>query len=128
MENEERDSPDASYTAFIDAVVSAGTVWGLSDEQGWVTVPSAEDESVPVMPFWADEADAAACATDQWHDLAPEALLLDEFMASWLPGMETDGLRVGVAWTPDLEGVEVPPLELQADLESRIGEQFDDDQ
>ena len=116
------DVPDPGYRAFIEQVVTTGVVWGLSDADGWVVAPGAEDEQIDVMPFWASEDDASACATEDWAEMAPEALTLDDFLEQWLPGLEGDGLRVGVAWDAALEGVEVPPLELQADLEAAIAD------
>lgn len=116
---------DPSYRAFLDEAVASGLVWGLSDDEGWALAPSALDSGIMVMPFWADNAAAAECATDEWRDFAPEAVPLDFFMERWLPGMEGDHLRVGVAWTAALEGVEVPPLELQADLEAAVARRVD---
>lgn len=119
---------DASYEAFLGAVVEDGLVWGLCDDEGWAMVPSADDDETMVMPFWSSEAAATACASGEWEGFAPEPLPLEDFMEQWLPGMEEDGLRAGVDWSADLEGVEVPPLELQADLEATLVGRDDDDE
>lgn len=111
---------DPAYAAFLDAAVQGGLVWGLEDEQGWALVPSEAVPECDVLPLWADAGTAAACACDDWADFTPQAIPLDALLQDWLPGMAADGLLVGVAWTSELEGVEAPPLELQADLEAAI--------
>ena len=121
------DGVDPAYAAFLDEVVEAGMVWGLSDDEGWALAPSADDDQVMVMPFWASEEHARACASGEWEQFVPEPVVLDFFMEEWLPGMDGDGLRVGVAWDAALEGVEVPPLELQADLEATILDRSESD-
>ncbi|MDN3518654.1 DUF2750 domain-containing protein [Aquisalimonas lutea] len=120
MTDSPSDIPDPAYRAFLEQAVAGGEVWGLSDPEGWALAPAADDDTVMVMPFWSGEAGAGSCATGDWQGFTPEAVPLDLFLEEWLPGMEGDGLRVGVDWTDELEGVEVPPLELQADLEATI--------
>ncbi|SEO50205.1 DUF2750 domain-containing protein [Aquisalimonas asiatica] len=119
---------DASYEAFLEAVVDSGLVWGLCDDEGWAMVPSADDDEAMVMPFWSSEGGATACASGEWDGFVAEPLPLEDFMEQWLPGMEGDGHRAGVDWSADLDGVEVPPLELQADLEATLVGRDDEDE
>lgn len=117
---QQQDELDPAVRRFIEAAVDSGQVWGLVDEEGWALTPAADDEAVMVLPLWSAEADALAAATDAWSGYRSEPITLDALLEHWLPGLETDGHRVGLDWSPDLEGVEVPPLELQLDLETSI--------
>ncbi|MCC5812546.1 MAG: DUF2750 domain-containing protein [Ectothiorhodospiraceae bacterium] len=111
---------DPAQQQFLQQVVLGGHVWGLRDAEGWALSPSAGDEDVLVFPLWSSEAAARACAGDDWAAYEPESVPLDELLEHWLPGMHQDGYLVGTDWDPSMEGVEVPPLELQADLEAMI--------
>jgi len=111
---------------FVRKVTESGDVWGLEHEEGWALAPSADDETVSVMPFWSDEAAAEVCATDEWSNYRPSPIPLDDFLDDWLPGMAEDGYRVGVGWDVDLVGPELDPIDLQADLEDALDRQIDD--
>lgn len=112
----------ARFNAFLERVIETGDIWALEHPEGWATAPSSEDDDSDVIPFWSSEEGAQAAATDEWAEYIPAPIPMDAFLEHWLPGMDADGLLAGVEWTPDLEGVEMPPLELQILLEDRIGE------
>lgn len=105
---------------FLDQAVETGVVWGLHHADGWALSPAADDDDILVLPLWSREEDAAACVSGDWHEYGVEYIGLDDLLEHWLPGLSEDGFRVGVNWTTELEGVEIPPLELQADLEHAI--------
>lgn len=120
----DQDAVGADMATFIDRALEAGAVWGLCHPEGWALSESAADDAVLVIPLWSGEQYAAACATGDWVDYRVETIALDDLLEQWLPGLEEDGYRVGVDWSTELDGVEVPPLELQADFERAI-EQLD---
>ncbi len=111
---------DPSLQQFLREVVEHGQVWALRDEGGWALTESEEAAGVMVLPVWSAAEAAAAAATGPWGIYAATAITLDEFLELWLPGLEGDGDLVGVNWDEALEGIEIPPLELQADLEAVI--------
>ena len=121
------DELDPAHEAFLDGTVEAGVVWGVADADGWAVVPSSDVPDTEVMPFWSDESGAQDCCTGPWSGYQPEPIALDGFLEEWLPGLAADGLQAGVNWSAELEGIELPPLELQADLEARILERFESD-
>lgn len=111
---------DPAQQHFLRQAVAAGMVWGLEDDEGWALAASSEDESLVVFPLWSSKQAATACVEGDWAAYQASEVSLDDLLEHWLPSMERDGYRVGVDWDASLEGVEVPPLELQADLELMI--------
>ena len=121
-ESHTKTSAQDRFESFVERVIETGDVWALEHPEGWATAPSGEDETLSVIPFWCEESHAQACATDEWAEYIPAPIPMDAFLEHWLPGMDVDGMLAGVEWSVDLEGVEMPPLELQVVLEDRIDE------
>ncbi len=119
---QQQDEMAPELREFLAAAVEQGQVWGLTDDEGWALAPAGEDASVMVLPLWSAQDAAALAASEEWADYVTEAIALDDLLEHWLPGLDGDGYRVGLNWSAELEGIEVPPLELQADLESAIVE------
>jgi hypothetical protein len=113
------DALDPVIQGFLETVVSTGVVWALQDDEGFALSERDSGEGM-VMPFWSDPAVATAAATGEWAEYRAVGIELDEWLEHWLSGLDGDGLLVGVDWTADLEGVDMPALELQADLERVI--------
>ena len=112
---------DPELQRFLREAVEQGQVWGLQDDEGWALTASAERAGVMVLPLWSAPDGAEAAASGEWQIYSPTAIPLDELLEVWLPGLEGDQTLVGVNWDAGLDGVEIPPLELQADLEAVIG-------
>ncbi|MGB0846901.1 MAG: DUF2750 domain-containing protein [Thiolinea sp.] len=109
---------EAVYDGFITTVRQSGAVWGLfsNDTEGWATCPSAEYEDTDVLPFWSSDALAQRLCTDEWQIYQPKMIPLDEFINDWLPGMHEDDALVGPDWTAELEGLEIEPADVAAEL------------
>jgi hypothetical protein len=105
------------HRRFVQRVVASGIVWGLKDDEGWVTSSSTNDETDrPIMPFWSDRAYAKQCASDEWSEYEPTQIPLDLFIEHWLPGMHGDGYLVGTNWNAQLSGHEIEPLQLLEEI------------
>jgi hypothetical protein len=84
--------------AFRREVLERGEVWVVQDERG-VPAPVSGDGR-RAMPFWSSRARAERAAdAEQFAGCRPRRLTLREFEDRWLPGLERDGLLVGVNWT-----------------------------
>ncbi|MRX72813.1 DUF2750 domain-containing protein [Bacillus lacus] len=105
------------YENFIKRVTESKLVWGLKSEDGWCVCESNEYEETEVMLFWSDEAYARQCAIEEWSHYKPASISLQEFMDSWLYGMNQDGVLVGVNWNAKLIGLEVESYDLFKELE-----------
>ncbi|MEZ5535851.1 MAG: DUF2750 domain-containing protein [Thiolinea sp.] len=111
---------ELAYDTFIAEILQTGEVWGLfSDaEEGWAICPSASYEDTDVLPFWSDQQAAAALCADEWSVYTPKMIPLDEFVHDWLPGMHEDDAMVGPNWDTELEGLELEPADVAAELEA----------
>ncbi len=114
----EQDSIDR-YNRFIETVKKERLVWGLMSESGWATAPSNIYEDTTVIPFWSHKAYAQRVAKKEWQAYKPTSISLDEFIDSWLKGMDENGNMVGVNWNAHLIGKEVEPKDLAKDLLSK---------
>ncbi|WP_020558565.1 DUF2750 domain-containing protein [Thiofilum flexile] len=114
---------EAAYDAFIVDVKQNGQVWGLNSEDGWATCPSAFFEETDVIPFWSTEAAARGHCSEEWSGYQPEAISLEEFVTDWLPGMHEDDLLIGPNWDEELEGLEIEPQDLAAELGQGLEDQ-----
>ncbi len=109
---------EAVYDAFIVAIQQSGEIWGLHSEQdgGWAICPSAAYEDTDVLPFWSSAALARQLCTDAWKIYQPTQIPLEEFINDWLPRMHEDDALVGPDWTSELEGLELEPADVAAEL------------
>ncbi len=111
-------APQAS--AFYEEVARDRRPWTISDAKGFAAPETPQGRA---MPFWSSVARAeriiesmGACA-----GFVPFEIQWDVFRDSWLPGLERDGLRVGVNWTGDrATGYDLLPSELRANIEYAI--------
>jgi hypothetical protein len=110
------------HERFIRSVIASGVVWGLKNDEGWVTSVSSEDdeEERGVMPFWSDRASAKQCATNEWAIYTPTEIPVVDFVERWLPGMHEDEFLVGTDWNADLEGHEIEPMDLLEELHEEM--------
>jgi hypothetical protein len=77
------------------------------------------------MPFWSsrDRAERAGSA-EQFARCQPRRLSLTEFEERWLPGLERDGLLVGVNWTgARFTGYDVEPADVRGWLNTLRGDE-----
>ena len=72
------------------------------------------------MPFWSsvERVQRIIATVPAFHRFTPVELAWDEFLERWLPGLEKDGLRVGVNWTgPRATGYDLSPSEIRRRFE-----------
>lgn len=102
---------------FFNEVVKDGLVWAIHDDSGFPAPLNGSGERA--MPFWSLESRAqkviASVAT--YRNFTPHKLTLQEFTDRWLPGLEKDGLVVGINWSGDCAtGYDLKPEEVRARL------------
>ncbi|GGF80495.1 DUF2750 domain-containing protein [Alteromonas lipolytica] len=75
----------------IDRVLENQFIWGLMGTEGWVMVDS---ETQTCLPLWPDEASVAFWQRKDLPDSKPQAIPLQEFTATWLPGLKKNQIAV----------------------------------
>lgn len=112
---------EANKERFIRRVLESLQVWALgSDEEG--ARCASHDSDRPVMLFWSDEAYARQHIRQQWgwQGFRPHLVELEDFLVAWLPGLQQDGMLVGLNYNSDLAGLELEPMEVHKELMERL--------
>ncbi len=88
----------AQANAFYGEVIEHSTVWGVRDTEGF---PAPETPEGRAMPFWSlqSRAEAIVAKVPAYQGFTVLSLPLDEWRSRWLPGLQRDGIRVGLNWS-----------------------------
>ncbi|BFM18421.1 DUF2750 domain-containing protein [Maricurvus nonylphenolicus] len=111
---------EENFDRFIVEAIETGCIWALEGEEGFALCPSEKNDDIDVMPFWSQPEFAQAACVDEWSVYKPVAIALEEFLDDWIDGMHEDLLLIGINWNPDLEGMEIEPLDLVEEFDSEI--------
>ncbi len=108
-----------NYDRFIVEAIECGCVWGLENDEGWALSDSDSHSDSSVMPFWSQPEYAQAHCVEEWSSYKAVPIALEELLDEWLPGMHSDVILVGVNFNSDMEGIEIEPLDLIAEIEAQ---------
>lgn len=98
----------------VDRVLESKMIWGLMGAEGWIMVDS---ETQTCLPLWPDEASVACWQRKDLPDSKPQAIALDEFTGTWLPGLKKN--QIGLVLFPSgslREGIVTSADELMLQL------------
>ena len=101
-----------NYQRFLDEVLANHVMWGLRFGEDWVVCDSSEFEDTEVMPVWSTENEAKAQCIDEWAEYVPFEITLPEFLEIWVEDLSEDGVRIGLNWDEELDGIEQDVLTL----------------
>lgn len=101
------------YKHFVKRVADWEEAWGLYSD-GWSLAET--DSGDKVFPLWPAEAYAKLCAKEEWEGYEPSEIPLDDLFDELLPRLASDGVFVGVFYTPSDKGVTVEANQLVEDL------------
>ncbi|MDP9393823.1 MAG: DUF2750 domain-containing protein [Actinomycetota bacterium] len=110
----------AQAAAFYEEASRGGHVWTVRDGDG-IPAPKAAD-GVRAMPFWSKRSrvERVVSTVPAYANFEVVAVPLDEFRSRWLPGLERDGLLVGLNWSGErASGYDVEPAAVQQALALR---------
>lgn len=111
----------AQADAFYREAVDHGCVWTIRDEGG-LPAPMT-DSGQRAMPFWSlrSRAQRVVETVPAYAGFTvDEAIALDVWLDRWVPGLERDGLLVGLNWSGErATGYDVSPADLVANLAAR---------
>lgn len=107
----------AQAAAFYREAVRESRVWGVRDDGGFPAPLATSGHRA--MPFWSlrSRAERIIATVPAYGTFVPAEIPLDEFRSAWLPGLERDGLQVGVNWSGSgATGYDVLPHEVERNL------------
>jgi hypothetical protein len=110
----------AHADAFFQEVLRESQVWAIRDSAG-IPAPQGTD-GVRAMPFWsrASRAEKITSTVDAYAGFETVRIPLAEWRSRWLPGLERDGLLLGLNWSgPRATGYDVEPASAMASLAAR---------
>ncbi|RJX72853.1 DUF2750 domain-containing protein [Vibrio sinensis] len=102
----------ANLELFVKETKETQLVWGLRNDEGWLSCESTEFEESEVMPFWSSKSDAQTHNVEEWADFEVLEIPLDIFVEDWLLTLAEDGVLVGTNWNDSLDGKEMEPSDL----------------
>ncbi|MEO1436676.1 MAG: DUF2750 domain-containing protein [Bacteroidota bacterium] len=113
------------HEKFIKEAVQNKLVYGLKSKDGFAVVGSnqyvdEEEEPIPVLCFWSNEADAKLSGKKNWPKYKPKKISLASFLENWCAGMYTEGDLAGTNFDWNLFGKESDPLDLAIELIKEI--------
>ena len=98
----------------------AGSVWAVRDDAG-LLVPE-DPQGRRALPFWSSRGrlDEVLASVPAYRGCRPATVPLVDWRALWLPGMERDGLLVGLNWSGvAASGYAVTPADVETNLAVR---------
>jgi hypothetical protein len=107
--------------AFYKDVARTKKVWGIKDKSG-IPAPIG-DKGKRAMPFWSSPSRVQKIieTADAYAGFETFELAWDVFRDRWLPGLEKDGLMVGVNWSGSRAvGYDVEPTTVKEAIEFQI--------
>lgn len=115
----------AQASAFYRDVARHRRLWTIRDKTGFPAPMTPEGRA---MPFWSSRRRVdRIISNDPYKDFSPVELTWEEFRDRWLPGLATDGIKVGVNWTgTQATGYDVPPDNVRSNVEYHLGIQDPD--
>lgn len=108
---------------FYREAASEGRVWTIRDSEGF---PAPQGDGGRAMPFWSsrERVERVIARVPAFRVFDPFEIDLAAFIGRWLPGLDRDGLKVGLNWSGDRAmGYDVEPKSVLAALAAEAGRQ-----
>ena len=112
----------AQATAFYREVAESLRLWTIRDADGFPTSGGAQ-------PFWStlSRANALVSKVPAYAAFSPVEISWSDFCDRWAPGLERDGITVGVNWTGSrATGYNVEPAGVVANVGHYLARTPDD--
>ena len=109
----------AQADAFYREVIEHSVVWGVKDADGF---PAPATPAGRAMPFWSlrSRVERIVAEVPAYASFEVAELSLSEWRTRWLPGLQRDGIRVGLNWSGDrATGFDLPAEDVARNLAAR---------
>jgi Protein of unknown function (DUF2750) len=104
--------------AFYREVAASRVLWSLEDALGYPAPMTAS--GLRAQPFWSSRrrAENIVSTVAAYAGFEPFEIRWDDFVATWVPDMEKDGLLVGANWSgPRATGYDITARECVRNVE-----------
>jgi len=111
----------SQYAAFARDVAEHGSVWTIRDEGGFPSPKTSDGNRA--IPFWSSlsRVERIIATVPAYAGFHPFEITWELFRDNWLPGMERDGLLVGVNWSgPRAVGYDIAPKDVRARIDYEL--------
>lgn len=111
----------SQYSAFARDVAQHGRVWTVRDAGGFPAPKTLGGNRA--MPFWSSLArvERIIATVPAYAGFQPFEISWELFRDKWLPGLERDGLLVGVNWSgPHALGYDLVPKDVRARIDYEL--------
>ena len=108
-------------SAFYREVAKTQVVWTIKDAGGFPAPETRTGERA--MPFWSSKSrvERIIATVAAYKAFVPHEISWSDFDHAWVPGLEKDGLLIGVNWSgAQATGYDVRPTELRAAVNAII--------
>ncbi|MGP4844400.1 DUF2750 domain-containing protein [Marinobacter sp. 1Y8] len=109
------------YDYFLSEVAEDREIWILVNAENRFLKIVSEDGDVEYLPVWP-RSDFAQNYAEDADGLQPKSISLPEFFKKWVPGLESDGLEIGVFPGLDKTLWITEPAELKNDLQDEMSQ------
>ncbi len=112
----------AHADAFYRDVAANQRVWTVNDDEGFPAPLNADGRRS--APFWSslERVQVIIANVDAYAGFRPREISWTDFRDKWLPGLERDGLLVGVNWSgSNATGYDIEPADVRRNVEAAIG-------
>ncbi|MEZ2370353.1 DUF2750 domain-containing protein [Arthrobacter sp. RCC_34] len=109
----------AHASAFYREVIEHQEVWTVRDQNGFPAPEGSDGHRT--MPFWSllSRAERVITSIPAYRDFEVVSLPLERWTEDWLPGLDRDGILVGLNWSgPRATGFDVPAQVVADTLET----------
>ncbi|MFC6632410.1 DUF2750 domain-containing protein [Microbulbifer taiwanensis] len=108
------------FEYFLDLVGEEREVWILvNSQEHFLKLHSDEHGGFEYLPVWPAAEFAAAYAGDD-TELKPRSIPLPQFLKRWLPGLDRDGIEIGIFPGGDKSVWITEPSDLEQDLRDEL--------
>lgn len=109
----------AQAATFYSEVLEHDEVWSIRDEEGFPS-PLNQDGQRSI-PFWSRRSRAEiVLKVPAFDGFSITSISLNVWRERWLPGLERDGILVGLNWAgPRASGYDIEPRTVESNLAAR---------
>ncbi len=111
---------ESRYEIFLQMVAEEREVWVLINEKNEFLTIHSEDHDIEYLPVWPHSDFTKHHSTSSNEKLTAKCIAVPEFFAKWIPGLEGDGLQVGVFPSYKSDVWIMEPLEVKSDLQEEF--------